>query len=124
MKQCTAAMLCVLALLLFAPCAWAQYDAQTAQNWLEQFAAEIAKMQPVGDAEATADPARAGEYLFEYPFGTVVARSKDAPAAHEILRVELTGAPPYSTGDSTITEWLPKMFCNNCGVPFPPFPKR
>ena len=91
MKQCTAAMLCVLALILFVPCAWAQYDAQTAQNWLEQFAAEIAKMQPVGDAEATADPARAGEYLFEYPFGTVVARSKDAPAAHEILRVELTG---------------------------------
>ncbi len=91
MKQLTASMLCALALMLFVSCAWAEYDADAAAGWLEQFAAEIAQMQPIGDAAATADPARAGEYLLEYPFGTVVAGTENAPAAGEILRVELTG---------------------------------
>lgn len=91
MKQMTAAALCALALVLFPLCAFAQYDAETARGWLESFCASIAQTMPVNDVSATADPARAGEYLLEYPFGTVIAKNPQSPAADEILRVELTG---------------------------------
>lgn len=90
MKQRTAAALCALAMVFFPLIALAEFDAQTAQGWLERFSAEIAQMQPLNDAMATADPARAGEYLIEYPFGTVAAKVPAAPVADDILRVELT----------------------------------
>ena len=81
----------MLALMIFPLCAQAELSAQTVESWMEQFSAAIAQMQPSNDVAATADPARAGEYLLEYPFGTVIARNAQAPAAQEIVRVEITG---------------------------------
>ncbi len=90
MKQFAAAALCALMLMIFPLCALAQLDAQTAQDWLVRFAKEAAALAPVNDVMATADPARAGEYLLEYAFGSVAARKPSAPAAADILRIELT----------------------------------
>ena len=90
MKRATAAALCALALMIFPLCAIAQYDAQMAESWLARLSAEIAHMEPMNDVLATADPARAGEYLLEFPFGTLIASNPQSPAAGEILRVELT----------------------------------
>lgn len=85
-RICLALLLCLLA------CgARAEYDAQTAQQWLSSFAAQAAGFPVRNDAELTADPARAGEYLIEYDFGTVTAKRPSAPEAGEILRIELTG---------------------------------
>lgn len=90
MKQFAAAALCALMLMIFPLCAFAQFDADAASAWLERFATEAAALTPVNDVMATADPARAGEYLLEYAFGSVAARKPSAPAAADILRIELT----------------------------------
>lgn len=68
-----------------------EMNAQTMQTWLEGFAAGLATMQTKNDVSTTADPARPGEYLLEYPFGTVVASAPQQPDAQNILRIELTG---------------------------------
>lgn len=84
----------VLALLLGAmatvACAETEMNAQIVQTWLEKFAEEAAAMQPRNDVSATADPARPGEYLLEYAFGTVVASAPQMTDAQSILRIELT----------------------------------
>ena len=65
------------------------YDAQTAQGWMEQFAAALSSLTPVNDPVHTADPARAGEYLLEYEFGTVLSRTSANPQAADILEIDV-----------------------------------
>lgn len=79
-------------LLLATAAAMAEFDAQTAQAWLEDFSAGLASRQTRNDVSATADPARPGEYLLEYDFGTVIATAAQQPGADDVLRVELTSA--------------------------------
>lgn len=72
-------------------CAWA-YDAGDAGAWLAQFAEALGQIAQLGDPAQTADPARAGQVLLEYEFGTVLARSADAIAASDILEIDVRGA--------------------------------
>lgn len=65
------------------------YDAQTAQNWMEQFAGALSSLSPVNDPANTADPARAGQYLLEYTFGTVLSRVNAGPQAADILEIDI-----------------------------------
>lgn len=76
-------------LVIWLPVGALAYEAQSAQQWLSQFAAAIAQMQPMNDPEQTADPARAGQVLLEYGFGTVLARKNAAIAAEDILEIDL-----------------------------------
>lgn len=63
----------MLSLLLFAPCAQAEmYDADLAGDWLGQFAQALCALSPLNDPQETTDPARAGQALAEYEFGTVL----------------------------------------------------
>jgi len=90
MKRWALTALCALMLMMLPSAVSAEFDAQTAQNWLEQFCAELKHMQQKNDVMTTADPARAGEYLLEYDFGTVTAMQYPAPSSGDILRIELT----------------------------------
>ena len=65
------------------------YDAQQAETWLDQFALALQSLLPSNDPVLTADPARAGEYLLEYGFGTVRSRASTQPSAQEILEVDI-----------------------------------
>lgn len=58
-------------LLMCSACA-EEFSAVTAQNWLGQFAVSAGALPVRNDPQQTADPARAGEKLMEYDFGTVV----------------------------------------------------
>ena len=78
----TALLLCLSAQ------AWA-YDAQTAADWMAQFAQALTALSPLNDPVRTADPARAGEYLLEYEFGTVRSTVSTGPAADEILEIDV-----------------------------------
>lgn len=88
MKKLICAALC-MALALTASCALA-YDAQAAQSWLAAFAEALGGMTPLNDPLETADPARAGEYLLEYPFGTVLSGVAQAPDASQIIEVDVS----------------------------------
>lgn len=65
------------------------FDAQTAQGWMEQFAGALSSLSPVNDPVHTADPARAGQYLLEYEFGTVLTSSSASPMADDILEIDV-----------------------------------
>lgn len=65
------------------------YDAGTAAQWMEQFAQALSALSPVNDPQQTADPARAGEYLLEYEFGTVRCTVSSQPKAQDILEVDV-----------------------------------
>lgn len=65
------------------------YDAQTAQGWMEQFAGALSNLSPVNDPVHTADPARAGQYLLEYEFGTVLTSTSANPQADDILEIDV-----------------------------------
>ena len=80
----------LLTLVIGASCAQAEFDAQIAQEWLEHFSAELAALQPKNDVMTTADPARPGQYLMEYEFGTVLGTKAGGLSADDILCVELT----------------------------------
>ena len=86
-KRCAAAL--VMALLAAMPaCAWA-YDADGADAWLSQFAAGLSRIAQLGDPSQTADPARAGQVLLEYEFGTVLSRSADVTDTSDILEIDV-----------------------------------
>ena len=88
-QHMTGRVCAVLALLLMV-CAHAlAYDAATAGNWMEQFALALESIAPMYDAVQTADPARAGEYLIEYEFGTVLSRVPVNPSAADILEIDV-----------------------------------
>ncbi len=89
MKIRTAAAALLMAVLMPACSALAQFDAQTAQTWLAAMAVQMAAEQPKNDARTTADPARPGEFLLEYDFGTAVCTAAEQPEPQEILLIEL-----------------------------------
>lgn len=68
------------------------YDAQTAEDWLAQFAQALDSLPAKNDPVLTADPARAGQYLIEYEFGTVLSTTPEHPAANDILEIDLRGS--------------------------------
>lgn len=65
------------------------YDAGMAANWMEQFAQALSALAPVNDPVLTADPARAGEYLLEYEFGTVLSTVGANPGPEAILEIDV-----------------------------------
>lgn len=86
-----ALVLCAAAACLCAGAAAQAFDADAADAWLEGFAEALAQMTPVNDPQQTADPARAGEYLCAYDFGTVLAigGASGAPAAEAIRQIDV-----------------------------------
>jgi len=87
-RRLTSRVCAVFALLMMCAHALA-YDAATAGNWMEQFALALESVAPMHDAVLTADPARAGEYLIEYEFGTVLAKVPANPSAADILEIDV-----------------------------------
>ena len=77
------------AFLFFAGSACAQeMDAALMRNWLGQFADALNMLSPLNDPSQTVDPARPGEYLIEYEFGTVTAAAQ-TPSAEDILEIDV-----------------------------------
>lgn len=84
------ARVCALTVLLACITAPAlAYDGAAAQQWMEQFAQALKGIAPQNDAAKTSDPARAGQYLIEYEFGTVLAAVPERPKAQEILEIDV-----------------------------------
>lgn len=73
-------------------CEAREYDARIAEQWLEGFAGALRQLSPMNDPASTADPARAGQYLIEYEFGTVLSSTPDSPAAQEIIEIDVRNA--------------------------------
>lgn len=69
-----------------------EYNAQAASQWLVQFASALSQLAPVNDPASTADPARAGQRLFEYEFGTVLASGEGSLSASQILEIDVRTA--------------------------------
>ena len=80
-----AAALALLLSLLPGAALAEEFDAQLAQSWLAGFAAALPGQTLLNDPQETADPAKGGQVLLEYAFGTVLARTADSPAAEDIL---------------------------------------
>jgi len=91
MKKKTVRILAALLLGICVPACALAYDANIAQAWLEQFSAALVQITPINDPDATADPARAGQMLFAYDFGTVLSKS-DHPGAQDIQEIEIRNA--------------------------------
>ncbi|MBQ4265577.1 MAG: hypothetical protein IJB85_08705 [Clostridia bacterium] len=88
--QCLTLRMSMVFMLLMMMSAHAlAYDAAMAGNWMDQFAAALQSVPPMNDAAQTADPARAGEYLIEYEFGTVLAKVANNPSAEDILEIDV-----------------------------------
>lgn len=78
------------AFLFFAGSACAQdMDAAVMRNWMNQFADALVMLTPLNDPAQTVDPARPGEYLIEYEFGTVTATTPQTPNAEDILEIDV-----------------------------------
>ena len=78
------------AFLFFAGSACAQdMDAAVMRNWMNQFADALVMFTPINDPAQTVDPARPGEYLIEYEFGTVTATTPQTPNAEDILEIDV-----------------------------------
>ncbi|MBR5559870.1 MAG: hypothetical protein IKU73_00470 [Clostridia bacterium] len=95
MKRKAMVLFAALLLLLGLVPAAAQggvYDAQIAGEWMQGFADALAQLAPVNDPQRTADPARAGQYLIEYEFGTVLAAQPLPRAAQEIIEIDVRNA--------------------------------
>ena len=69
-----------------------EYDAQRAKSWMEQFAQALDRLAPINDPAQTLDPARPGEYLQEYEFGTVQAATSGTPTAAQIEEIDVSTA--------------------------------
>lgn len=69
-----------------------EYDAKIAEQWLGDFAGALKQLSPMNNPAGTADPARAGQYLIEYEFGTVLSSTPDSPAAQEIIEIDVRNA--------------------------------
>ena len=78
------AAFCAAAMLTGSAALAQEYDAQQAKSWMEQFAQALSQLAPVNDPAQTLDPARPGEYLQEYEFGTVQAATSGKPTAAQI----------------------------------------
>lgn len=89
---CRLIMLTAMLIGLLWPCCAHAYDGNIARTWLDQFALAIEHIQPIGDPAMTVDPARPGEYLHEYDFGTVAASSAGRISGESILSVDVRTA--------------------------------
>ena len=93
MKFCkTIAALCAAVLLMGGAALAQEYDAQQAKSWMEQFAQALGQLTPINDPAQTLDPARPGEYLQEYEFGTVQATTSGKPTAAQIEEIDVSTA--------------------------------
>lgn len=90
MKKILCATLCLVTLLCM-PQALA-YDAEAARTWLVSFAEALADLEPLNDPMETADPAHAGEYLFEHTFGMVLSSVPQSPEAENIIEIDISTA--------------------------------
>ena len=88
MKKKTVGLLTSLLLCLVTNACALAYDANIAGVWLNQFAAALGGLTPVNDPQATTDPARGGQVLLAYDFGTVLA-NRENPQAEDILEIEV-----------------------------------
>lgn len=85
--RCAAAFLALL--LAAVPAGAAAYDAESAGAWLSQFAGALGQIAQLGDPAQTVDPARAGQVLLEYEFGTVLSWRAEEMDASDILEVDV-----------------------------------
>ena len=77
-------------LCLSGACALAQeYDAQVMTAWLSRFCEALLQLPLQGDPQRTADPARPGEYLLAYEFGTVTARTAARVQPEDVLEIDV-----------------------------------
>ena len=80
----------VAVLCLSGACALAQeYDAQVMTAWLSRFCEALSQLPLQGDPQRTADPARPGEYLLAYEFGTVTARTAALVQPEDVLEIDV-----------------------------------
>ena len=86
------AALCAAAMLMGGAARAQEYDAQQAESWMAQFAQALGQLSPINDPAQTLDPARPGEYLQEYEFGTVQTTTSGAPTAEEIAQIDVSTA--------------------------------
>ena len=91
-RRTLAAVLFAAFCCLLLPACASAYDAGAAGVWLEQFATALLDMEPLNRPQDTADPARAGQVLIEYPFGTVTAKSAGKVRADEITGIDVRSA--------------------------------
>lgn len=82
------ALMMMLTLTLTLPASAMAYDAYMQSAWLKQFAQALESLVPINNPAETADPARSGQVLLAYEFGTVLANQKN-PAAEDILEIEI-----------------------------------
>ena len=75
--------------LLLPVCAFGEYDAGQMQTWLVRFCEALPALSQQGDPGLTADPARPGEYLLQYAFGTVVAKAPVNPQPEDIIEIQV-----------------------------------
>jgi len=80
----------LLALAMLPCCALAgEMDAGVMENWLTQFCQALPSVPLLGDPQQTQDPARPGEYLLEYGFGTVTATETERIAPEDVVQIDV-----------------------------------
>lgn len=88
MKKKTVGLLTALMLCLMTNACALAYDANIAGGWLDQFAQALGSLTPVNDPSATTDPARSGQFLLAYDFGTVLSSAVN-PLAEDMIEIEI-----------------------------------
>ena len=100
----------MICLLLCGLCAGAlALEAHAAKGWLERFAQALETMEPVNDPAKTQDPARPGEYLFEYAFGTVTCAGLQRPTAETIRQIDVRTAQVTDCRGMRVGDSLAKL---------------
>lgn len=90
MMRKTMATLLLVALFMLPGCAFAgEMDAGVMETWLVQFCQALPSVPLLGDPQQTQDPARPGEYLLEYEFGTVTATASEMIAPEDIVQIDV-----------------------------------
>lgn len=89
MKRKGLFLLLIALLALPAPALAGDMDAGIMENWLSQFCSALPSVPLLGDPQLTADPARPGEYLYEYAFGTVTATSGFEIGLEDIVQIDV-----------------------------------
>lgn len=83
-------MLLLCALLGFAAAAGAEtVSATDFKAWFGLFADALSGIQPVNEPQDTLDPARSGQALWQYEFGTVLAADAEGVGAEDILEISV-----------------------------------
>lgn len=85
------AALALAAALLVSGALAEEYDADAALDWLGRFAAALAGVETLNDPSETVDPARGGQALIEYAFGTVTAKRAENLTADDLIEIYVTG---------------------------------